>query len=127
MLYYALVIGAFPRGLLDRTCNDHSRSSDLNGTLDWPSGRVTQLPLPDGRHIVYGVPYQPGRAAGVLSASRVHASLRSDFAVRTGPVENGAIQGVPYEHPDNSAFAGYRRAALANHQTEVRLRTEASC
>ena len=27
--------------------------------------------------------------------------------------ENGAIQGVPYEHPDNSAFAGYRSAALA--------------
>lgn len=29
-------------------------------TLDWPFGRMSQLPSPDGRHIVYGEPYQPG-------------------------------------------------------------------
>jgi hypothetical protein len=29
-------------------------------TLDWPFGRVSQLPSPDGRHIVYGERYQPG-------------------------------------------------------------------
>lgn len=28
--------------------------------LDWPFGLVSQLPSPDGRHIVYGEPYQPG-------------------------------------------------------------------
>jgi len=50
------------------------------------------LPSPDGRYIVYGMPYQPGRAAGVLSASRVHASLRPYFAVKTGHVEDGAIR-----------------------------------
>jgi hypothetical protein len=86
-------------------------AANSTATLDWPSGRVSQLPSPDGRYIVYGMPYQPGRAAGVLSASRVHASLRSYFAVGTGHVENGAIRG----------------AALANHQTEVRVRTEVSC
>ena len=29
-------------------------------TLEWPYGRNSQLPSPDGRHIVYGEPYQPG-------------------------------------------------------------------
>jgi hypothetical protein len=29
-------------------------------TLDWPSGRESQLPSPDGRHIVYGEPQMPG-------------------------------------------------------------------
>ena len=29
-------------------------------TLEWPYGRNSQLPSPDGRHIVYGEPYQRG-------------------------------------------------------------------
>ena len=29
-------------------------------TLDWPFGRISQLSSPDGRHIVYGEPQQPG-------------------------------------------------------------------
>jgi hypothetical protein len=29
-------------------------------TLDWPFSRISQLSSPDGRHIVYGEPYQPG-------------------------------------------------------------------
>jgi hypothetical protein len=28
--------------------------------LDWPFGRVSELPSPDGSHIVYGEPSQPG-------------------------------------------------------------------
>jgi hypothetical protein len=28
--------------------------------LDWPFGRITELPSPDGRHIVYGEPQRPG-------------------------------------------------------------------
>ncbi len=29
-------------------------------TLDWPFGRVSTLPSPDGHDVVYGEPYQPG-------------------------------------------------------------------
>jgi len=32
--------------------------------LDWPYGQTSQLPSPDGRHILYGEPYQPGIREG---------------------------------------------------------------
>ncbi len=35
-------------------------AANSTATLDWPFGRVSQLPSPDGRHIVYGEPYQAG-------------------------------------------------------------------
>jgi hypothetical protein len=33
-------------------------------TLEWPFGRRSELPSPDGRHIVYGVPYRSGLREG---------------------------------------------------------------
>src|SRR6185369_11489523 len=32
--------------------------------LDWPHGRRSQLPSPDGRHVVYGEAYQSGVREG---------------------------------------------------------------
>ena len=33
-------------------------------TLDWPYGRISRLPSPDGRHMVYGKPFQSGVNSG---------------------------------------------------------------
>jgi hypothetical protein len=33
-------------------------------TLEWPSGRESQLPSPDGKHVVYGKPHKPGTRTG---------------------------------------------------------------
>lgn len=33
-------------------------------TLDWPFGHRSELPSPDGQHVIYGEPYQPGAREG---------------------------------------------------------------
>jgi len=33
-------------------------------TLEWPSRHASQLPSPDGQHIVYGEPHRPGTRTG---------------------------------------------------------------
>jgi len=35
-------------------------AANSTATLDWPFGSASQLPSPDGGHIVYGEPYQHG-------------------------------------------------------------------